>query len=59
MRERVGGYEHEIVGVRVAVKAAAADVAGGVLICAPVDTGIVHEKEDYKTGMLIAVSVGM
>jgi hypothetical protein len=58
VRERAGGYEHEVVGVCVAVKAAGADVAGGVLIRAPVDTGIVHEKEDYKTGMLIAVSVG-
>jgi hypothetical protein len=43
--ERGRRDEHEVVGVGVAVEAAAAEVAGCVLICAPVDTRIVHEEE--------------
>ena len=38
-----GRNEHEVVCVRVAVKAAAADVACRVLICTPIDASIVHE----------------
>jgi hypothetical protein len=43
--ESARGDEHEVVGVGVAVEAAAAEVAGCVLVCAPVDTRIMHEEE--------------
>jgi hypothetical protein len=38
-----GGNEHKVVGVRVAVEAAAAKIANRVLIRAPVDASVVHE----------------